>query len=494
MATFIPSKYQQAVYDHISTGSGNAVVDAVAGSGKSTTIINALKLIPSDQSVLFLAFNKAIVEELKIKIGNVANVDIRTLHSFGSSVLSRVYRSRIDANKYRQYINEGLKYRHITPAQVVADSDFQQYKSNIFQLIDLGRSNLVSTVTEIEEIASKHDLDVIDNECEVAMNAITWGETEVNIIDFADMIYLPNAKGLETPKFDWVFIDECQDLNAAQRELFLRSLKPTGRFVAVGDPKQSIYGFSGADVISFQLLKQIPNTISLPLSISYRCDQAIVTLAKTIVSQIEARDSAAQGEVVYDVLPSQIKDGDMVLCRITAPLVEMCMRYIANGTKAYVKGRDVGANLINMIKRTNRTFILEVEKAFDKELEKIAKRQMAKLHCSLKEAKETSIYSSYEDKVKAIEILSEGLRTAEQVMCRVETIFKDDEKNGICLSTIHKSKGLESDRVFILRNDMMYLKKAMQVDWMAEQERNLAYVAYTRAKHYLGFLKIEKRV
>lgn len=81
MGTFKPSKYQRAVYTFITKCNGNAVIDAVAGSGKSTTIVNALKIIPQNKRVLFLAFNKSIVEELKIKIGNLPNVDIKT-HSF----------------------------------------------------------------------------------------------------------------------------------------------------------------------------------------------------------------------------------------------------------------------------------------------------------------------------------------------------------------------------------------------------------------------------
>ena len=98
------------------------------------------------------------------------------------------------------------------------------------------------------------------------------------------------------------------------------------------------------------------------------------------------------------------------------------------------------------------------------------------------------MYLVYEDKINAIEILSEGLQTSDEVIDRINTIFNDDSKNGICLSTVHKSKGLESDRVFILNSDKFFLKHCMQVDWMAEQEYNLVYVALTRAKHFLGYI------
>ena len=85
--------------------------------------------------------------------------------------------------------------------------------------------------------------------------------------------------------------------------------------------------------------------------------------------------------------------------------------------------------------------------------------------------------------------MSDGLEKSDDAINRICSIFKDDQKSGICLSTIHKAKGLEADRVFIIREDKLYLKCCMDVPWMAEQEQNLVYVAYTRAKHFLGFIK-----
>lgn len=171
-----------------------------------------------------------------------------------------------------------------------------------------------------------------------------------------------------------------------------------------------------------------------------------------------------------------------------APLTRLCMNYIANGVKAYIMGKDIGANLINMIKKTNRNRMDDEFKVFNKELSKIEIRVSEALKCSLGEARNSSQYETYSDKMMAIEILSEGLTTATQVIKRIEAVFSDDNRRGICLSTIHKSKGLEADNVFILCPDKMHNKRAMQIEWMAQQEYNLEYVAYTRAKHYLGFI------
>ena len=485
---FTPSKYQKTLYTYIQKAKGNAVVEAVAGGGKTSSLVNAIKLIPSDKQVLFLAFNKSIVEELKIKVGNLENVTVSTIHSLGAKVCRKYLKCNVDDNKYKTWLNDGIKSGFIAPINNLSNEDREEWLSNIRKLIDLGRVNLTTDEQGLNELAYKHGLWILDNEVQMAIRGIDWGVHNTDIIDYTDMIYLPVVKDMKVWQYDWVFIDECQDLNAAQRNMFLKHVKMNGRFVAVGDPKQAIYGFAGADVESFNLLKQLPHTAKLPLSVCYRCDKSIIELAKTEVPQIEAREDAPDGIINYDAKIADVQDGDMVLCRVSAPLVDLCMRYIANGVKAYVKGRDIGMNLINMIKKTKKAKISDLTAVFDRELSRIIGKVVAKLHCSGKEAMESDAYTSYQDKVKAIEILSEGLVKCDDLISRVETIFSDESKNGICLSTVHKSKGLESDRVFIICPEKFLLKNCMQIPWMAEQEHNLQYVAYTRAKHYLGFI------
>ena len=491
MATFKPSKYQRLVYQFIKSCKGNAVVEAVAGSGKSTTIVNAINIIPEDKKILFLAFNKSIVMELEKKIGNKKNCDIKTLHSLGAKQMMYYYHSQIEDTKYKSYFNQGVENGLFFSDQISEESTSKEdWKRNILQLIDLGRVNLCKSIQELDDIAYKFQMFIVDNECEIAWKIIQWGKSNTEIIDFTDMIYLPVVLNVRMWQYDWVFIDECQDLNAAQRELFLRCIKKNGgRFIAVGDRMQSIYGFSGADEESFNKLKSIPKTAKLPLSICYRCDKNIINLAKQYVPQIEARDNAADGEINYDAKIADVKDSDMILCRVTAPLVRLCVQYISNGVKAYVKGRDIGINLINMIKKTKKKKIQDCYTYFEKELQKIDERVVKKTHCTLIEAKDSDMHKTYEDKVQAIQILSEGLTTCSEVINHIEEIFKDENGQGICLSTIHKSKGLESDRVFVLCEEKLFLKSAMRIDWQAEQEKNLVYVLITRAKHYLGYIR-----
>lgn len=489
---FHPSEHQCNVFNFIKFGTGNAVIDAVAGSGKSTTITWAMRIIDRSMKMAFLAFNKKVVEELTRKINDPTR-KIATINSLGASAIRKVYGDKIvlDSRKYRKHIDAGLKSGLYKPVGRLEDAAFSIYAQNIRSLVDLYRVNLCMKEHELLAVIEKYGLLVVDNEVQVVMEAIKWGYHNTKEIDYIDQIWWPVTKKSITQfmdKYDFIFVDECQDLSTCQRELVMRSLTPGGRFIAVGDPQQAIYGFSGADANSFNTLKSLPNTITLPLSVCYRCDKNIIELAKTIVPHIQARPDAGDGIVDDNAKVEHIKDGDMVICRNTAPLVALCMKYISERVKAYVVGKDVGENLINMIKKTNRTEMSEVFKKLEFDLKYLGEKLIAD-GVAANELQDESTYAMLQDKILALANIADDEQNIDVVISRIEGIFKNDKVEGICLSTVHKAKGLESDRVFIICEDRFYNKRAMRIDWMAEQEHNLVYVAYTRAKHLLGFVR-----
>jgi superfamily I DNA/RNA helicase len=491
-----PSIFQQNVFNFVTNETGNAVINAVAGSGKTTTLLKCIDLIPANMSVLMLAFNKSIVDELKNRIGQRRNVEVKTLHGLGLSAISAFDAVKVDGDKYTTHLNERFTRGFYAPLGKLTDEELKEYRSNIKKLVDLIRVSLVRSFDGALELAHKHEIYPLDNELQIVNAAIQWGRNnECGVIDFTDMVYLPNRKKYSVKKYDFVLIDECQDLNAAQRGLFLQCIKPeTGRFIAVGDPQQAIYGFAGADVESFNILSTLPNTKILPLSICYRCAYGVLETIKHIVPQIQAADNAPEGVVNYDAKLDQIKDGDAVLCRVTAPLVELCMQYIGRNVKAFIKGRDIGANLIALIEKTGARLTAELDSKLYKDYLKLVEKIKKAKHCSQSEAEQTNEAVTLADKIYAISVLGSDLNYCTDLIARIQKIFSDTQKEGICLSTVHKSKGLEYDNVFILCPEKFYLPNAMQSDWSAEQESNLVYVAHTRAKKYLGFITDFKTV
>jgi superfamily I DNA/RNA helicase len=522
MSNFKPSPYQQGIYDFIQTGQGNAVVSAVAGSGKTTTLINALHLIPNELSVLFLAFNKSIAQELSERVPkDKTNIEVRTLHAYGYLSVKKSHKSEIDNSKYKKLLKDILSYSESTDLeylkkynfkpqqiQMVDDFIFQDsekeliedkvaYFNRVQKLCDLGRLDLIDLknqdlgIEQLKELSQKHSVEIINGECFRAWLLINLGASYLGKADFSDMVFLPNHLNLQTQKYDIVFIDEGQDLNACQRELMKKAIKPeTGRFIAVGDLAQAIYGFAGSDSDSFQKLIDIPNTITLPLSVCYRCGSDIIEYVKKLMPTIEASPSAKKGLIDFDFSYKNIVKGDMVICRNTMPLVSLCMKYLKQGTKAYVMGTDISASLITMIESCRRkTEDFNCENIFARiynEKNKLVANIMNKEKCTENEAQENQIVISFMDKINTLEIISNGCLTGDDIIEKLKVIFSDNS-DGICLSTIHKSKGLEADRVFIIHEDLMPSKHAKK-DWEKAQEKNLMYVAYTRAKSVLGFV------
>lgn len=496
MSGFIPSKYQQDIFDFIQHGNGNSVINALAGSGKTSTIVNAVKLIPSTCNALFIAFNKEIVKELEKKLAGVKNVQVKTLHSLGLLMIRRNLGTNIeiDEYKYRTFIKNNIKQLSSADFDKMTTKLMQQYTDNVIQLCDLGRYNLAQCEKDLLQVSARHDIPIIDDECNAVLNVMKWGRENTTSIDFTDMVWLPyeltlNPIGLQ---YDYIFIDECQDLNAAQRELFLRCFRRGTRFIAVGDKKQAIYSFAGADAESFAKLQNLPNTTTLPLSISYRCPKKVVNLANQFVDTMECREGAPDGEIVHNVSIKDIHDGDMVLCRTKMPLIKLYMRYLRMGVKSYVRGQDIGLNLLRMVDKTEQIVLnvsLQKDGVFARlydDLFEERNRLMIKRGMDLEDATLSNQIMNKYDSIKALEILAEGLTSARDLHDRIENVFAESA-DGVCLSTIHKAKGLEANNVYILCKTLMPSRLATQ-DWEKEQEQNLMYVAYTRAKYKLGFV------
>lgn len=494
-----PSPQQQVALDFVTSGRGNAILVAVAGSGKTTTLVWICQKLQG--SVAFAAYNKKIADEITTRLSQ-SGVDTRrvrsgTFHSFGFAAWRRVAPNvKVDGDK----ISKLMEAREIP----------EEYREFTKELVSLAKQRAVGILSRTEdpnawrEIVDHFEmedklagdglsLEGIDSMVETGIRyAITILQDSIaqdgEVIDFDDMIYAPLIHNVRMWQNDWVLIDEAQDTNPARRALARKMLKPGGRLIAVGDPRQAIYGFTGADSDSLDLIRDEFSCRDLPLTVTYRCPKSIVALARNWVSHIEAHDSAPDGNVrnidLEDFAKEDLQPTDAILCRNTAPLVEMAFQLIRRRVACHVEGREIGAGLLALANkwksaRTIGTLRKRLREYLDKEVERL----MAKGA----EAKAAALT----DRVDTLNVLMDGLPDDEKVDRLREVIngmFRDTNgghSQTVTLSTVHKSKGREWDRVYLLgRNRYMPSPFARQV-WQMEQEDNLIYVAITRAKREL---------
>jgi superfamily I DNA/RNA helicase len=300
--------------------------------------------------------------------------------------------------------------------------------------------------------------------------------------DFTDMIYLPAIdNGIWFFPQDYVFVDEVQDLNRCQIKIVEKVLKKdriskkiTGRLISVGDFFQGVYGFNAADEKSFEWFEKFQNTKILPLSVSFRCSQNVIREAQKIVPDIKALPDAPDGIVRDGSVLAEAQSGDFVLCRTTMPLVKLFFEFLTQKKKAIIKGSDIGVHLIELIGKINT--IEKLVTFWEAELAKFKKDLKAD---GILNPYEHSGYTALEDKVMTLLFLAKLTDSIEGLKNSIKTIFTD-EIQGIVLSTVHRIKGLESNRVFIIRPDLLPMKNVK--GWQYIQEQNLFYVAITRAR------------
>jgi len=254
------------------------------------------------------------------------------------------------------------------------------------------------------------------------------------------------------------------------------------RYALVGDCHQSMYGFRGAMNNSMAVLKAQFHCKEYPLSITYRCAKSIVAIAAAMYNDIEAWDESPEGLVRYGNGNEIFTQQDLVLCRINRPLIAMAYDLLRQGTACHVRGRDVGQGLIKLIERqgcfTVRELIGRLHDEYEVEIEKARRKE--------DENKMQRIDDKYTSALLFCSKVSLNDAPA-KVIGAIDAIFT--QGHGVCLSTVHKAKGLEAERVFMLEPDLHKAYRARaKHHWQWEQEMNIEYVAVTRAKRELVYL------
>ena len=504
--TFVSSPYQKAIFNEIEHGVGNMVITAAAGSAKTTTIENCLRFISEEKKKLFLAFNVSTVEKLKSEVKNTNGTKIMTFHGLGNRILREngiiTEETSIDEFKYSRYVKQNIDT--LTQFKETKSLGLQGivYLANIISMVNYARYYMAMRIKDIKEVADIYGITPVRDEFEVVREVLIWGKENIKSIDHTDMIWLPNVLNLATTRymFDFIFIDEAQDTTLAHQMLVDKCFKRGCRFVAVGDPKQQINVWCGATEKAIENYEKRPNTKKMKLPISYRCPKKVIEMAKKYSPEITAGPLAEDGEIRYDVSPNDAKPGDMVLCRIISKLIEQYMVYLRNNKKAYLKGSDaVRSTYLELISKVDAKKIdarCLTKTGLVPQLYKLYLERLEAVKAKFNIDEEEAIYH-YEllnlyDDIEAIKVLSEGITEVSELVEKINTIFNGDEQDAIILSTVHKAKGMEADNIFILCPSLMPSRLARR-NWEIQAEKNLLYVAITRAKKTLNFIKEEEK-
>lgn len=500
------STQQEAIFEFFANGTGNAVVEALAGTGKTTTIIEGVNRAP-ERRIALCAFNKRIAEELQTRITN-PNATAKTLHSLGFGIV-RKFRKNVR-------ILNGSERADALAFAVCGPNTPTPVLKAVANLHSKGREiapharNLgdLTDILEAFSLAPDAGWGYTPEQVEQkALDAMELASKDFAEIDFSDMIFLPVRNRWMSPEFDLVVVDEAQDMTVAQLEIAQGVCR--GRIVVVGDPNQAIYGFRGADSDSLPRLKNELNAVAFPLTVTYRCGRAIVTEAQRLVPTFEAGPSNPDGiisAIKREELTASVSLGDFVLSRLNAPLVSIAMSLLRSGKRTRIAGRDIGKGLIDLTRKLTKKsgnsipmFLAEVSKWQEKELDRLGKARTAaidKLPVSSGPAALARVENQFDgrmdfirDQAEMLQSLAVDAKGVRDVEDNISGLFTDDglgQAGVITCSSVHRAKGLEAPKVFVLR-DTLYPRG------IDREEQNIEYVAITRAKLELVWVSAKEK-
>lgn len=239
----------------------------------------------------------------------------------------------------------------------------------------------------------------------------------------------------------------------------------------------SIYGFRGADSGSLDRLKHELEAGELSLTTTYRCCQAVVRRAQTLVPDIVAGDGNPEGQIdacSHEELLDKAEPPQFILSRLNAPLVSITLQLLRRKKRARMAGRDIGAGIQTIVRKLGVYEKSPIEDMLTK-----LNSWESKTCTRLASYGQVALIDRCRDQAAMIRALAEDAEDMGDLTNRVDWLFTDENtaKQILC-SSVHKAKGLEANRVYILQ-ESLYRRG------VTPEEQNIEYVAITRAKSHL---------
>jgi superfamily I DNA/RNA helicase len=495
-----PTREQQAIIDAYNSTNVSLMVTARAGCTKTTMLTLVANASPDNRPGCALAYNVRIKKELEVRFPK--HFQVMTLNGLGHRAWSSTINKRLEVKerKLGEIVTQVLKRESIYDKDMWALVRQAVSKCQLIGLIPK-RYEKPGLVPDADatwtEILAEFHLDTEGQELVryLALQALSENIKQAwqGVVSYDDQIYMPSLFGGFFPRFPVVMLDEAQDVNTLQRLMVAKTAMD--RLVVVGDDKQSIYVFRGADSESMARLRDLrAEWIDLPLSTTFRCPSIIVKRQHWHVPLFSAAESNAQGAFLAlsqwnaKTLDKYMDNGTVaVLCRNNAPLLALAFKLLRNGIAVTVAGRDIGARLVALAKRINKDAITAKRRAGNDEpitpTAVIIDWQERETQLALANNDEARAETTSDLGGSLMAVLSgSGAETMEELINALKDLFAK-ENGQVLLSTGHRAKGLEWDTVIHLDPWRIPSRIAQQKGGKElQQEHNLKYVIETRTK------------
>jgi len=468
---------------------GDIRINAVAGSGKTTTIIEYAASRPAGSKLLYLAFNKSVRLEAvkKFEARGLYNVKVETAHSLAYRHIVYSYGYNVRANSYKTYeivdllelSSTGEKHAEYILANHIGRFLSYFCNSEKPKVQDLNYLDIIQDDTA-RGFVGKH-YTAIENGARQILARMDKGA-----IDITHDFYLKKFQ-LSDPvlPYDYILFDEGQDASEVMLDVFL---KQKATKVIVGDTHQQIYGWRHA-VNSLEKT----NFKTFHLSASFRFPQDIARLASDILSW--KKNFHDFNPVGITGLGSDTREvTKATIARTNLGLLLKAIEYVTDhrkGQRIYFEGNissytyaDDGASLYDVLNLYNnhreriRDKVIQSMKDMDELEEYIEKTEDVQLSMMAEVVKE------YGDEIFDI------------IKSLKDLHIEGDDKSqaNMVFSTVHRAKGMEYDVVYLVddfiteeRLEKLKTQEKGQPLQIAKwnEEINLLYVAVTRAKYQL---------
>lgn len=544
---FKPSTYQQDILDFfLNNPQSNMLVNALAGSGKSTTACMLSE--HSKTSDLYIAFNASVVEEFKKKIKN-PKTKVMTMHSLAYSImLYNVEQESKDSGEKPKGFGSQRSKRTVSldnfkPHKILDEEITKRYgryiefakrvflKDNYVNLYNLCRLTLtdMSSNKDVSRLIDDHvlflyygdegysapDISEITSTLKILDTKSRQQFETQGVIDFTDMLWITFNKlkydNWEVPYwalYTNIYCDEVQDFSNIQLN-FLKFIKRTkGRYVFIGDFHQAIYNFAGANAQAFnQIPKMFAPVETFDLPICYRC-------AKSHLSRVNREygipilpcDDAPLGFVKTidkNKISEYAKAGDMVISRKNKWIAEVVLDLARNGTPIFIEDKEMVGAIKRQILSSKCTSVGALKKFLQKVISNYNKKLFEIVSKNIRggghEEEHLEAVTETNSKIDNTSFLLEILEGYLEHHASSDSVSKfsnfidkllntTPSPKCVRLCSIHKAKGLEATNVFVL-NEAKINYDFRNSKEQNVQEKNLSYIATTRAKEGLYLVK-----